>query len=148
MVAGWDGLLPKWFTRLHPRYLTPVNSILFVGALTLAFTLAGQIGVGLQEAFQILENAGGIFYAFAYIVMFSIPLFAARRLSERPKLWLQGAAVAGLATSILYSVLSIFPIIDVADWRIFTAKVVTVLVVTNGIGLAIFFANRAKVRRA
>jgi hypothetical protein len=45
-------------------------------------------------------------------------------------------------------VLSIFPIIDVADWRIFTAKVVTVLVVTNGIGLAIFFANRAKVRRA
>ena len=47
MVAGWDGLLPKWFTRLHPRYLTPVNSILFVGALTLAFTLAGQIGVGL-----------------------------------------------------------------------------------------------------
>jgi amino acid transporter len=123
MVAGWDGLLPKWFTRLHPRYLTPVNSILFVGALTLAFTLAGQIGVGLQEAFQILENAGGIFYAFAYIVMFSIPLFAARRLSEPPKLWLQGAAVAGLATSILYSVLSIFPIIDVADWRVFTAKV-------------------------
>ena len=55
---------------------TPANSILFVGALTLAFTLAGQIGVGLQEAFQILENAGGIFYAFAYIAMFSIPLFA------------------------------------------------------------------------
>jgi amino acid transporter len=147
MVAGWDGLLPKWFTRLHPRYLTPVNSILFVGALTLAFTLAGQIGVGLQEAFQILENAGGIFYAFAYIAMFSIPIFAARRLSEPPKLWLRGAAVAGLATSILYSVLSIFPIIDVADWRVFTAKVVTVLVVTNGVGLAIFFVNRSKARR-
>lgn len=147
MVAGWDGLLPKWFTRLHPRYLTPVNSIVFVGALTLAFTLAGQIGVGLQEAFQILENAGGIFYAFAYIVLFAIPLFAARRLAERPKLWLQGAAVAGLATSILYSVLSIFPIIDVADWRVFTAKVVTVLVATNGIGLAIFFANRSRASR-
>src|SRR6185503_5980696 len=144
MVAGWDGLLPKWFTRLHPRYLTPVNSILFVGALTLAFTLAGQIGVGLQEAFQILENAGGIFYAFAYIVLFSIPLFAARRLAERPKLWLQGAAAAGLATSILYSVLSIFPIIDVADWRVFTAKVVTVLVGANAIGLGIFFAGRAR----
>jgi amino acid transporter len=31
MVAGWDGLLPAWFTRLHPRYQTPVNSIVFVG---------------------------------------------------------------------------------------------------------------------
>ncbi|HZI41248.1 MAG TPA: APC family permease, partial [Gemmatimonadaceae bacterium] len=146
MVAGWDGLLPAWFTRLHPRSLTPVNSILFVGALTLAITLAGQVGVGLQEAYQVLENAGGIFYAFAYISLFAIPLFAAHRMSERPKLWLQGAAVAGLATSILYSVLSIFPIIDVPDWRVFTAKVVTVLVVANAIGLMIFASGRRRAR--
>jgi len=146
MVAGWDGLLPAWFTRLHPRSLTPVNSILFVGALTLAFTLAGQIGVGLQEAFQVLENAGGIFYAFAYISMFSIPLFAAHRMAERPKLWLRGAALAGLATAILYSVLSIFPIIDVPDWRVFTAKVVAVLVVANLIGLLIFASGRRRAR--
>jgi amino acid transporter len=144
MVAGWDGLLPKWFTRLHPRYLTPVNSILVVGGLTLAFTLAGQVGVGLQEAFQVLENAGGIFYAFAYISMFSIPLFAAHRLAERPKRWLQGAAFAGLATSILYSVLSIFPIIDVPDWRMFTAKVVAVLIGANLLGLGIFFSSRKR----
>ena len=146
MVAGSDGLLPAWFTRLHPRSLTPVNSILFVGVLTLAFTLAGQVGVGLQEAFQVLENAGGIFYAFAYIAMFAIPLFAAHRMSERPKLWLRGAALAGLATSILYSVLSIFPIIDVPDWRVFTAKVVTVLVVANLIGLVIFATGKRRAR--
>src|SRR6202008_2282123 len=34
MVAGWDRLLPRWFSQLHPRFKTPVNSILFVGALT------------------------------------------------------------------------------------------------------------------
>ncbi|HEX8185271.1 MAG TPA: APC family permease, partial [Blastocatellia bacterium] len=34
MVAGWDHLLPEWFTRLHPKYKTPVNSVLFVGAMT------------------------------------------------------------------------------------------------------------------
>jgi amino acid transporter len=147
MVAGWDGLLPKWFTMLHPRHLTPVNSIVFVGGLTLAFTLAGQIGVGLQEAFQVLENAGGIFYAFAYIAMFSIPLFAARRLSQKPPLWLRGAAVAGLATSILYSVLSIFPIIEVSDTRVFTAKIVTVLVGTNALGLAIYIAGMRRANR-
>jgi glutamate:GABA antiporter len=147
MVAGWDGLLPKWFTRLHPRHLTPVNSIVFVGSLTLAFTLAGQIGVGLQEAFQVLENAGGIFYAFAYIAMFAIPLFAARRLSEKPPLWLRGAAVAGLATSILYSVLSIFPIIEVSNTSVFTAKIVTVLVGTNALGLAIYIAGMRRAHR-
>src|SRR5262249_58399366 len=91
MVAGWDGLLPKWFARLHPRHLTPINSILFVGALPLAFTLAGQIGVGLQEAFQVLENAGGIFYAFASIPMFSISLFCTAPLPQRPPLSLPAA---------------------------------------------------------
>jgi amino acid transporter len=39
MVAGWDGLLPNWFTKLHPRYRTPINSILVVGGITLTFTL-------------------------------------------------------------------------------------------------------------
>jgi amino acid transporter len=148
MVAGWDGLLPRWFTRLHPRSQTPVNSILFVGALTLAFTLAGQAGVGLQEAFQVLDNAGGILYAFAYIGMFCIPLFAARRMSQAPALWLRGAALVGLAAAILYSALSIFPIIDVADWRVFAAKVVTVLVATNLIGLTIFVGNAWRTRQA
>jgi glutamate:GABA antiporter len=147
MVAGWDGLLPKWFTKLHPRYLTPVNSILFVGGLTLAFTLAGQVGVGLQEAFQVLENAGGIFYAFAYISLFAIPLFAARRLAERPPLWLKGAALAGLGMSVLYSVLSIFPIIDVPDWRTFSAKIVAVLVGANLAGVAIFVLGQRRAAR-
>jgi hypothetical protein len=44
----------------------------------------------------------------------------------------------------LYSVLSIFPIIDVPDWRLFTAKVVTVLVGANAIGLAIFLTSRRR----
>src|SRR6185436_15575184 len=75
MVAGWDRLLPDWFTRLHARYKTPVNSILFVGAATLALGIVGLIGVGKQEAFQLLWNASGVFYALTYLAMFSIPLF-------------------------------------------------------------------------
>jgi amino acid transporter len=27
MVAGWDHLLPEWFSQLHPRYKTPMNLI-------------------------------------------------------------------------------------------------------------------------
>src|SRR5258708_35350475 len=62
MVAGWDDLLPAWFARLHKRYRTPVNSILFVGVITLAFSLASLIGVKQQEAFQLQDNAATAFY--------------------------------------------------------------------------------------
>ncbi|HSL69422.1 MAG TPA: APC family permease, partial [Longimicrobiales bacterium] len=101
MVAGWDGLLPAWFTRLHFRFRTPVNSIVVVGAITLALTLAGQLGVGVQEAFQLLENAAGILYAFAYLGMFAIPLIAVHRLAERPPVWLRAAALSGFAVTLL-----------------------------------------------
>jgi amino acid transporter len=30
-----DGKLPRWFARVHPRYKTPYNSTLFVGAVSL-----------------------------------------------------------------------------------------------------------------
>jgi hypothetical protein len=107
----------------------------------MALTLAGQSGVGVQEAYQLLENAAGIFYGFTYIALFAIPLLAARRLAKRPPFWLRAASFAGLGTSILYCVLSVFPIIDVADWHVFTFKIVSVLVITNILGIAIYLGN-------
>ena len=147
MVAGWDRLVPSWFTRLHPRFQTPYHSIFFVGAITLAFTLAGQVGVGLQEAFQLLENAAGILYAFTYIALFAIPLFGARRLGARAPLWLRLASAAGLLVSVLYSVLSIFPIIDVPDPGQFARKIVLTLAVTTAIGLGVYAAGRRGERK-
>lgn len=144
LVAGWDGLLPAWFTRLHPTYRTPVNSILFVGVITVAFTLAGQAGVGLQEAFQLLENTAGIFYGFTFLGLFAIPLFAADRLIARPPPWLRAAAGAGFAVTILYCVLSVFPIIDVESWQSFTLKITAVLVGVNLLGLGIFALSRRR----
>ncbi len=140
MVAGWDGLLPAWFTRLHPRFRTPQNSIFFVGVLTLVFTLLGQIGVGLQEAFQLLDNAAGIFYAFTYLALFAIPLVGARRLGVTPPWWLKAMAASGFAVSLLYSVLSVFPIIDVVSWQSFALKIIGVLVAANLVGVAIYGA--------
>src|SRR5437899_9117054 len=43
MVAGWGHLLPSWFSCLHPRYKTAVNSITCVGSITLAIAIATQI---------------------------------------------------------------------------------------------------------
>ncbi len=84
MVAGWDNLLPAWFTTLHPRYRTPVNSILFVGLVALVFGAVGIAGVGEQEAFQLLENAAGIFYGLTYLVLFAIPARCVSRNRRAP----------------------------------------------------------------
>ena len=78
MVAGWDRLLPAWFSRLHARYQTPVNSIALVAACAFGIALLSLIGVGQAEAFQLLFNAGGMFYALTYVVMFAIPIFGLR----------------------------------------------------------------------
>jgi amino acid transporter len=115
MVAGWDNLLPSWFTKLHAKYRTPVNSILFVGAVTLFMGIVGLIGVGKQEAFQILWNASGVFYALTYLVMFAIPLVGLRRADIRPPIWLRIAALSGFLMTLLFVVLSLVPIIQVEE---------------------------------
>ncbi len=145
MVAGWDHLLPQWFTKLHPRYRTPVNSILLVGAMTLALGLLSLIGVGNQESFQLLFNAGGIFYALTYLVMFAIPLVGLRGVnSSRPPWWLRIAAGSGFVMTLLYVCLSIFPIIAVKSSSAFTFKITTVIVLANSLGAGIFLVGKRK----
>jgi amino acid transporter len=148
MVAGWDRLLPEWFTRLHARYRTPVNSILFVGAATLALGLVGLIGVGKQEAFQLLWNASGVFYALTYLAMFAIPLFGLRGLTSRPPLWLRICALSGLLMTLLYVALSIVPIIEVESRSMFAAKIAGLIVVTNLLGLGVYLAAGRRRRSA
>jgi glutamate:GABA antiporter len=150
MVAGWDHLLPEWFTKLHAKYRTPVNSILFVGAMMLAVGLAGIVGVGEQEAFQLLQNAAGSFYAISYLVMFAIPIVGLRGVKPRPPLWLKIAASSGFLMTLLYVVVSVFPIVQVKSQASFTAKVSGVIIAANIIGAAIFLLaeKRRRSRRA
>src|SRR5258708_21099364 len=101
MVAGWDRLLPDWFSRLHPRYKTPINSIIFVGAITLAIAIASQIGAGIQEAFQLVDNAANVFYGIVYLALFAIPLPGAGASRCGPPTCLRIAACCGFAVSVL-----------------------------------------------
>ncbi len=125
MVAGWDHLLPAWFSRLHPLYRTPTGSIVVVGAVSFVFAMLASAGSGNQEAFQLIDNAGGIMFGVAYLVMFAIPLVAG---GEKPAIGVRVAAVSGFLMTLLYVTLSVFPIIDVANAGQFTAKVVAVVV--------------------
>lgn len=146
LVAGWDHLLPKWFTRLHPAHRTPSNSIFFISAVTIALGMSSLAGAGQQEAFQLLHSAAMTFYSFAYLVMFALPLIGFRGVTPRAPLWLKAAAVSGFLMTALYAALSVFPIIDVPDPLAFTIKVTAVIIGFNLIGAGIFFAYQRRQR--
>lgn len=146
MVAGWDRLLPDWFSRLHSRYKTPINSIIFVSAITLVIAVASQIGAGIQEAFQLVDNAANVFYGIVYIVLFAIPIAGAGAIRSGAPLWLRVAAGFGLGVCLLAIFFTVYPIIDVPSRLIFAAKIIGVTLIANAIGVTIFAL--AKRRRA
>jgi glutamate:GABA antiporter len=138
MCAGWDHLLPQWFTRLQPKYRTPVNSILFLGGITLAASAAVLIGVGQQEAFELLQIWGFTFYAIAYLALFAIPLFATRASTFHSPRWLRILALPGLLLTLLFVLLSVFPIIQVENETAYALKTVAILVLANLSGLLLY----------
>jgi amino acid transporter len=146
MVAGWDCLLPRWFSHLHPKFKTPMNSVIFVSALTVTIAVASQIGAGIQEAFQLVDNASNVFYGTVYGMLFAIPLFGATAVRFSAGIWLRVAAGCGLLVSFSAIFFTIYPIIDVPSPLSFAVKIVTVTAIANAIGVAIYVAGKKRQR--
>ncbi len=144
LVAGWDHLLPQWFTRLHPKYRTPVNSILFMGGVALAASIAVLIGTGSQESFVLLQIWAWTFYGLAYLAKFAIPLFSAKEKGLRPGGWLRLGAASGFLVTLLFVVLSVQPVIPVASKLGYSLKVAGFVVGANFLGWMIYRAGQQK----
>ena len=145
MVAGWDHLLPAWFTCLHSKYKTPVNSIFFASGVAMAAAVGVLIGVNQQEAFELLLVGAFAFYATAYLALFAIPLLARKEAGGQSNPWLRVAAVSGFTMTMLYIVLSVFPIVDVRSNREYSLKMAGVILGANMLGAGIYrFGRRAK----
>jgi amino acid transporter len=144
MVAGWDRLLPSWFSRLHPKYKTPINSILFVGAVTLVIGMASLMGVHAHEAFQLIDNAGGVFYALTYLVLFAIPLFGMKALGVRSPWWMKLACASGFVVTLIYIRYSIEPITEVKNLQTFGLKIIGIVLLANIIGVTLYVLRKQK----
>jgi len=129
---------------LHPRYKTPINSIIFVGATTLFIAIASQVGAGIQEAFQLVDNAANVFYGIVYFMMFAIPIFGAATLRSGASIWLRIAAVCGAAVSLSAIFFTIYPIIDVPSPLSFAVKIIAVTAIANAIGVVIFWLGNKR----
>ncbi len=144
MVAGWDHLLPRWFTVLHPKYRTPVNSTFFMGGVALVASTAVLIGAGTQESFALLQTWSWTFYGLVYTAMFAIPLFSAKKKGLRPAWWMRLAALSGLVVTVMFVLLSIFPIVNVASRVGYSLKVAVVIVAANLVGWMMYGIGRRR----
>jgi amino acid transporter len=143
VTAGWDHLLPDWFTRLDPRRGTPVNSILFMTVLAIILIFFAMLGVREQEALQLLNNASSALYGIAYIALFAIPLFGAARLRHKLPRWLHIPAVAGLISSAIGVSIAVYPIVDVVSNLEYASKIAGVVLGANVVGVLIYALRRS-----
>jgi amino acid transporter len=139
LVAGWDGILPAWFTRLDPRWKTPTRSLLVIVLLCLGMCFIATAGTGAQEAFQLLTNAGNLSYGIYYLLMFAIPLAVGDRFGKRAGFWLKAGAVSGLVVTLLSMGFNLVPIVDVSSRLAFAAKVTAAFVAMNLVGVGIYW---------
>jgi amino acid transporter len=138
MAAGWNHLVPEWFTRLHPRRRTPTNSIACVAALVFALVLLGSAGVHAQEAYQLLQGASLTHYEVAYLAMFAVPLFGAAALRRSLPAWLKWTSVAGFLSTLFSLLISAYPFVNVVNARIYAIKILSTIVVSNLIAVGFY----------
>ena len=144
MAAGWDHLIPEWFTRLHPRYRTPVNSVFFTCALVLLLLFLANVGVHAQEAFQVLTNAAITHYEIAYLAMFAIPLIGAKALRAKLPRWIRWTSLTGVCATLFSFLISAYPFVDVVNPRAYAVKILGTTLISNIVGYT-FYRTRNRV---
>jgi basic amino acid/polyamine antiporter, APA family len=92
-AMGESGMLPRWFGRLHPKYRSPANAVLFVGGLSILAPLFGR------QMLVWLVDAGGLAIVIAFFIVAVTFLVLRRREPEmeRPFRVNSGKAVGGSA---------------------------------------------------
>jgi glutamate:GABA antiporter len=142
MTAGWDQLVPRWFARLHPRWRTPVNSIVCMALLVFLLLVLANVGVHAQEAYQLLSNASTTHYEIAYLVMFAVPLAGRAAVRRRLPMWLKVTSVAGGVSTLFSLLISAYPFVDVVNARAYAIKIVGTVLVSNCIALGFYWTRK------
>jgi APA family basic amino acid/polyamine antiporter len=91
-----SGMLPHWFAKVHPRYRTPSNAVLFIGALSMLSPLFGR------QMLVWLVDAGGFSIVIAFFLVAATFLVLRRREPdmERPFRVSSGNVVGALAAAL------------------------------------------------
>ena len=149
MVAGWDGLLPAWWSDLHPRYRTPSKAIGLVVLVILVISALALIGAGNEEALQVAVAASGAGLSVMYSLLFGTVLFGFRGADVRLGAGVRCVALPAFGVALAALCLEAFPVGRVANVKIFGIKVLVSLVCANALGAYLYWmgARRAAASR-
>jgi amino acid transporter len=117
-----------------------------LGRATLVVALLALIGVGHEESYELLLTWSFTFYGIAYLALFAIPIFSRKERGLRAPLWLRLAACSGMLVTLLFIVLSVFPIIDVGSSWQYSLKIAGVVIGANTVGWVVFQTGSRKTK--
>jgi glutamate:GABA antiporter len=111
-AAGVDGLMPRAFGRIHPRWNTPHVSIVTLGGVASALLLFMQVGDTARAAYDALVSLMVIVGFVPYMYMFGSSWKTGNRIS----------AASGLAVTLIAILASVVPPGGVTHVWIFESK--------------------------
>ena len=147
MVAGWDGLLPSWWSDLHPKWRTPSKALAAVSGAMAAMSLVSLVGAGNDEAVQTLSAVGTAALAVMYLLLFSVMLFGSRRLPKQPGPWLRFGAGTGFVVALVSLLFQLVPVGEVADRGRYSLKVGALFAVAFLAGSAVYWRGSRRLSR-
>lgn len=99
-AMGRSGMLPRWFGSLHPRFKTPGNAVLFVGALSI---IAPFFGTGMLGW---LVDSGSPSIVLTYLMVCVVFLMLRRREPQLERPFVSGRGKVGTFVGVLGVVLT------------------------------------------
>lgn len=155
-VAGLDRYLPAAFSRIHPRWNTPVFALLAQGALAILFTVLATAGTGVKEAYLFFADFTLILYFIPYLYMFASGIVLGREVART-----EGAIpipggragnvvvnLAGFAVTALSIVLSCIPPADEPRKALRVALLVGGSALFVGMAVVLYALAARRARRA
>lgn len=128
-------VLPEWFGRLHPRYKTPVNAILFVMAISLCCPWFGR--TVLNWVVDMSSIGAAIGYGFTSASAY-VQIHRRRDASG----WMKGNAVLGVLFSLCFIALLVVP----NDWAYLGPQSRAALVVWAVMGAVFYLWPRHRIK--
>lgn len=130
-AAGVDGLLPKAFGKVHPRWGTPYIAMLVLGGLATLLLIVYQLGDTMRAAFDELISMMVITGFIPFIYIFGSAWKAGKRWS----------ATSGLAVTGLALISSVVPPAGVTNLWLFEGKILFGTLITVACGWFIYQRN-------
>lgn len=150
-VIGLDNYLPNSFAKVHPKFGSPVVSLIVQAIVVSVLFILSLSGSTVKEAFFTLLDMSIVLYFIPFLYIFAA--FAMHTLKNKNQIGLFSIfkknkisvwviTVLGFSTTLMATVLSCIPTDNAENGFYFTLKVVGGAILLIGAGLVVFYYKK------